>query len=580
MAQANIRAVITAEDKASSVLKGFGDRVEGFGSTLAGVAKKASIAFGAAAVAATGFAVKSAADFEQTRIGLENMLGSADKARDLLSKISKFAAQTPFEFPELAQATRQLVAFGFSAEDAFDTMQQLGDVSAAVGAPINDLAYLMGTLRTQGRAFTIDIRQFAQRGIPIYEYLAKVLGKSEAEISKMIEAGKIGFPEVQKAFEAMTGEGGKFHDTMAKQSKSLSGLFSTLKDNIGLAARELVGITEQGDIKPGSLFDFLRKGLTKITEDLPKAIQGIKDFFAEVKPDLLNAFVQAMEYLSPKFTALGDALRENVVPHLKDLWENVIKPLVPALGVGLVGAIGFLTDAIIWLTDVFDELVKVYQEKIQPSLMALWNSVVTELLPAFKELWPEIKEVGKVLGGIVFTTFITGVWITINAINLLIKAFAWLVDAYNWAREEASKNWQKIGAIVGGVLSGIGGAIMWVIGLTKSLFDWLDRVGDKLPKGGKLPGYATGTSYAPGGMAMVGERGPELVNLPRGAQVIPADKTARMMGGGGASVNVSINVGVHTGSDMEMRKLANTVLDALHQVAASEGTTLQGMITS
>ena len=128
------------------------------------------------------------------------MLGSADKARAVLSQVSKFIAETPFEFPELAQSVRQLVAFGFNAEDAVNTMKQLGDVSAAVGAPINDLAYLMGTLKTQGRAFTIDIRQFAQRGIPIYEYLAKVLKTNEQEISKMIETGKIGFPEVQKAF--------------------------------------------------------------------------------------------------------------------------------------------------------------------------------------------------------------------------------------------------------------------------------------------------------------------------------------------------------------------------------------------
>ena len=80
-----------------------------------------------------------------------------------LSQVSKFIAKTPFEFPELAQSVRQLVAFGFNAEDAVNTMKQLGDVSATVGAPINDLAYLMGTLKTQSRAFTIDIRQFAQK---------------------------------------------------------------------------------------------------------------------------------------------------------------------------------------------------------------------------------------------------------------------------------------------------------------------------------------------------------------------------------------------------------------------------------
>ena len=204
--------------------------------------KKLAVVTAAAVTTATGFAIKSAADFQQTRIGIENMLGSADAARDTLKEISDIAAKTPFEFAELADSARQLLAFGFNAEDAVKTMTSLGDVSAAIGAPIGDLSYLMGTLRTQGRAFTIDIRQFAQRGIPIYEYLAKTLGKSEQAIMGMIEEGKIGFPEVEEAFKSMTGEGGKFYQTMDKQSESFNGRVSTLKDNIGILSRRFVGL--------------------------------------------------------------------------------------------------------------------------------------------------------------------------------------------------------------------------------------------------------------------------------------------------------------------------------------------------
>lgn len=110
----------------------------------------------AAATAAVGFALKSAASFQQTRIGIENMLGSADAARDTLQEISDIAKETPFEFSELADSAKQLLAFGFNAEDAISTMRNLGDVSAAVGTPMGDLTYLMGTLKTQGRAFTIE----------------------------------------------------------------------------------------------------------------------------------------------------------------------------------------------------------------------------------------------------------------------------------------------------------------------------------------------------------------------------------------------------------------------------------------
>lgn len=47
----------------------------------------------------------------------------------------------------------------------------------------------------------------------------------------------------------------------------------------------------------------------------------------------------------------------------------------------------------------------------------------------------------------------------------------------------------------------------------------------------KVPGFAQGTKFAPGGLAIVGERGPELVNLPRGSQVTPNNQLQRAMGG-------------------------------------------------
>lgn len=313
-------------------------------------------ALGTATSVAGGFAVKSAASFEQTRIGIENMLGSADAAREVLQKVSKLAMLTPFQFPELAQGIRQLLAFGFSADDAYNTLTQLGDISAAIGAPIGDLAYLMGTLRTQGRAFTIDIRQFAMRGIPIYEYLAKVMHKNLNEINGLIEAGKVGFPEVQQAFQMMTAEGGKFHGTMAKQSQSLSGLWSTLKDTISQTGRELIGINQEGDIKQGSMFDRLRIGVAWLIQNLPVAIatlkSTVKDFLptlAQWRDNTVEIAATIRDYLLPKLTALWNTVNTQLVPVLSRLWHEVIEPLIPVIGTLLVGAFGLLIDSLNFL---------------------------------------------------------------------------------------------------------------------------------------------------------------------------------------------------------------------------------------
>lgn len=332
----------------SGTLKEAGSKMVTFG-------KVAAAAFGAAAIAGTTFAVKSSASFEQTRIGLENMLGSADAARVMLSKISKFAAETPFEFPELAQAARQLVAFGFNGEQAFQTMKNLGDVSAAVGAPINDLAYLMGTLKTQGRAFTIDLRQFAQRGIPIYEYLAKVLKTNEKAITEMVEQGKIGFPEVEKAFALMTAEGGKFHGAMETQSKSLNGLWSTMKDNIGQVARKMVGLTETGDIVQGGLFDKIKTGVETILPLLEQVPAMMEQSFgqmahwigvARVEIEKVAGIINSL--FGPSVGALFRTIRDDVLPPLERLWKALNPGLTEAIKI-VVGILVGIFVAQLWI---------------------------------------------------------------------------------------------------------------------------------------------------------------------------------------------------------------------------------------
>lgn len=557
MAQANIKAVITAEDRASGVLKGFSGAVESVNDKIAASAKRAGQALIIAASASTVFALKSAADFEQTRIGLENMLGSADKARVLLKDISRFAAETPFEFPELAQATRQLVAFGFSAEEAFDTMKQLGNVSAAVGAPINDLAYLMGTLRAQGRAFTIDIRQFAMRGIPIYEYLGKVLGKNTQQITEMIEAGQIGFPEVQKAFQLLAGEGGKWGDTMQRQSKSLSGLFSTLKDVLGQTARELIGITQEGDIKEGSAFALLRDAVTSLTQNLPTLIAQLKEIVRDIIPQLkqwasnvAEVSRQVAEHLGPKLAELWNTIETKLLPSLERLWRDVLQPLIPVIGTVLVMAIGFAIEAMTLLIDIVSSVINVWLNLIQGA-RNLGQTVVN--------VFQWIMDKGNELKG----------WF--NGLHPAIRiAVAGIADTLMGPFDEAFRfiisNANRAADAVGKLRSAAGGG-----GDTNKLVNGFTFLR------GILPGFASGTSSAPGGMALVGEDGPEIVNLPRGSQVIPNSQVPHNQMGGG-SVTLNVNVGMYAGSEMEKRRMAETLFNALKDVATAKNTTLQGMM--
>lgn len=168
---------------------------------------------------------------QQLDIAFTTMLKSADKADKLMSGLRAFATETPFGLMDSASGAKQLLAYGSTAENVVNELRMLGNVASGVSQPLGDLVYLYGTLRSQGRAYAMDIRQFAGRGIPIYAELAKVMKINVDQVNDFVSAGKVGFPEVEKAFKNMTSDGGMFEGLMEKQTGSVLGQIEKLKDN-------------------------------------------------------------------------------------------------------------------------------------------------------------------------------------------------------------------------------------------------------------------------------------------------------------------------------------------------------------
>lgn len=205
-----------------------------------------------ASVAFAGFTVKEIistlgtvrGDFQQFEIAFETMLGSGQKAKAMISDLAKLAATTPFDMKGVVNGAKQFLAYGFAANEITDTMRRLGDVSAGLGLNLQDLTWLYGTTMVQGRLFTRDLMQFTGRGIPLTEELAKQFGVTKDKVSELVTAGKVGFPEVKKAIESLTNEGGKFGGLMEKQSHSITGQISNIKDTIEMAINDLGTQTE------------------------------------------------------------------------------------------------------------------------------------------------------------------------------------------------------------------------------------------------------------------------------------------------------------------------------------------------
>lgn len=296
-------------------------------------------------------AIKSTAEYEQSRVAFDTMLGSADKAKLLMADIAEFAKSTPFELPDVVAGTKQLLAFGFAQEELLPTMKRLGDIASGVGVPVGQLTNVFGQVRVAGRLMGQDLLQFTNAGVPMIEYLSKTMGVAQEDIKDLISKGGVGFEDVKKALEAMTNEGSKFGGMMDKQSKTFDGVVSNIKDGFGQMARSAMGMSATGEIMENSLFDRLKKLSEKIMPGVQRASEAAGpsvaifmeklDGIARSAWDVAN---RVGDYLGPKFEALYNTINERLIPILEDLWKNVIEPLAPVIGTVLVGAIGLAVD--------------------------------------------------------------------------------------------------------------------------------------------------------------------------------------------------------------------------------------------
>lgn len=183
--------------------------------------------------------VKVRGEFQQLEASFRTMLGSEEKATELMTQLLDTAAKTPFDLQSISNGARQLLAYGENVENVNDDLIRLGNIAAGLNQPLNDLIYLYGTTMTQGRLYTADYNQFVGRGIPLGRELASVLGVAESKVREMVETGKVGFPEVQQALQNLTNEGGMFYNLMEEQSKTITGRISNIQDSISMMLNEI-----------------------------------------------------------------------------------------------------------------------------------------------------------------------------------------------------------------------------------------------------------------------------------------------------------------------------------------------------
>lgn len=586
---------------------------------VAGVAAAAGIAAAGVAIGAAGAAaIGGAASYEQSRIAFETMLGSADKARSLMSDIADFAKQTPFELPEVVAGTKQLLAFGFAQKDLLPTMRKLGDLASGLGVPVGQLTNVFGQVKVAGRLMGQDLLQFTNAGVPLIEALATTMKKPQSEIKKLVEQGKVGFPEVEVAINSLTGEGSKFGGMMEKQSHTFNGVVSNIKDGFGQMLRGAVGMTVAGDIVQGGLFDRIKHGaeavmpvvarlgtqagpamskaMDKIGDAVSWAVNGLKQLWAIVGP-----------YLIPSFKALTNTLQTNLVPTLKRLYDFIQPYIIPTLKILAIIIGGTLVAAIWLIINVLNAFIKVWTW-VQNVLIEVYERVVwfvngvVAYVTFMYNVWAAIFNAMKAIVTVIFqaiaiviATYVSMIMAVVqpianalytpfnNAKNWIVGAWNGLIgwfwgvggaignalgNVYHYMTSPFSRAWDFVSQIPGRIVNSIGniGSL-----LRQRIGDWdipgpLGRVRDV------IPGFANGVRNFGGGLAVVGERGPELVSLPRGSNVYTNGESKGMVGGGSTN---NFTGDIYLGDQGAVREFFGQ-LDRNNQLAQRGLTTIKG----
>jgi len=282
-------SIAAAAGGLKKMFSGIGGMVSGLAGKIAGVAK----GIGLLAVVGVGWGIKLAAEAESAQVGFETMLKSGSQAKALLVELEKFAASTPFALDSLRDGAKQLLNAGVSVQDITGKLRELGDIAAGTGKPINDFVRIFSKVKSTGKVSLETLNQLAERGVPIYSALSQSLGVTRKEMLKMISKGKVGFDSLNQSMGSLANGSGVFAGGMAKQSLTLSGLFSTLKDNLSFVMREI-------GVEMSNAFDF--KGMMDRGIVL---FQSIRAKITELRP----AFVAAAGVIKSAFTGAWDLIK-------------------------------------------------------------------------------------------------------------------------------------------------------------------------------------------------------------------------------------------------------------------------------
>lgn len=283
---ATARAAQNADNRLNKLARGGMSATRDLAMSTARYTTYGATALVAAGGAATLFGIKTAASMQTSRIAFETMLGSGRKADVFLKDLAAFAAKTPFDFPGLQTAASSLISAGIDANKVIPIMTTLGDVTSGMGTGAEGIQRATIALQQMNAAQKVnaeDLNQLRDAGIPVYDLLSASMGKTKKEIAGMAAAGTLGAEGLDAIMKGLeTGKGlERFNGLMEKQSASLEGTWSTLKDTFGMGMANALqpAIPVLTDLTLGAS-DLVGKGIGPLSDGIADLVRKGQELYA------------------------------------------------------------------------------------------------------------------------------------------------------------------------------------------------------------------------------------------------------------------------------------------------------------
>lgn len=392
--------------EADQATDNFQENTSSLSSRLAGGLKKGlSITAGAIAGVTTALGagtvagVKYNATIEQYQTSFEVMTGSAEKAAEVVDRLKKLGAETPFEMPQLAEVTQLLMNYGFTADEAIDRMQMLGDISQGSADKMQRIATAYGQMSSAGKVQLEDVKQMIEAGFNPLQEISESTGESMESLYDRISNGTLAVDEITASMQRATSEGGKYYQSMEKQSQTITGMISTLKDN----AQQLLG----------------------------EVVQPITESFGT---QLLPAAIDAIDQLTTAF-------QQNGFEGLIAVGGQIITNILLGIAQGLPNVI---TTAI----QIIQSIVTNLQANM-PQIIAAGGQILIALVTGIGQL---IYMVGSLALSII-STLVTG--LITNAPQLMTQASTMFSDFCAQIQSRLPELIQRGGEMISSLLTGL-----------------------------------------------------------------------------------------------------------------------------